>query len=171
MAILSYSQLARAVDRLVEHYSFLCAPATDGTVPAEAVVACLVSTAVDETILEIALCKLGLTPLLLSTNNSAAAVAHLIAETKSQCLIYSQKYADIAETAKAWLGEDGVKVDLVEEKRFPLWGEGGIDEWNGERLNARLTPENEAQRTAVILHSSGSVSQRRSLGGKSSPSS
>lgn len=118
----------------------------------------LTSTAIDESLLEIAFAKLGLTALLLSVNNSTAAVAHLVKQTKSSHLVYGEKFQQTAEEAHRQLKEEGYEVKLVAERRFPIWGEGGIDEWKGEVVPARLSPEVESKRTCVILHSSGSVS-------------
>jgi acyl-CoA synthetase (AMP-forming)/AMP-acid ligase II len=129
------------------------------------VIAVLVSTAIDETLLEIALAKLGLTPLLLSVNNSPAAVAHLITVTKATHLIYSPRYEKTAEIAREELARKDIGVEIVQDTRFPLWGPGGVDDAKISRFPARLTPDEEASRTAVILHSSGSVSRERESSG------
>jgi acyl-coenzyme A synthetase/AMP-(fatty) acid ligase len=154
----SYSQISRAVDRLARHYSFLATSTTSP--PPERVIAVLVSTAVDESLLEIALAKLGLTALLLSVNNSPAAVAHLVKQTKSSHLIYGPKFEQTAQEVEDSLRHEGVDVGIVPEKRFPLWGPDGVDEAKIEGLPPRLTPDEERMRTCVILHSSGSVSRR-----------
>ncbi|GHJ89085.1 hypothetical protein NliqN6_5487 [Naganishia liquefaciens] len=156
---LSYSQLQRAVDRLAVHYSFLVNDdeALASPPPPERVVAVLTSTAIDESLLEIALAKLGLTALLLSVNNSTAAVAHLVRKTKSSHLIYGDRFQQTAEEAQRQLKDEGYEVELIAERRFPIWGDGGIDGWKGTAIPARLTPEVESKRTCVILHSSGST--------------
>ncbi len=154
----SYSQIARAVDRLAKHYSDL-ATTINRTGTPEQVISVLISTAIDESLLEIALAKLGLTPLLLSVNNSAAAVAHLIKQTKSTHLLYGPKFADTAGEVAKQLASEGIEVEIVPEKRFPLWGKGGVDESMIEKVIPRLAPEQEARRTCVILHSSGSASR------------
>lgn len=46
---------------------------------------------------------------------------------------------------------------MLPEKRFPLWGKGGVRESNIPAYPARLTPQQETKRTCVILHSSGST--------------
>ena len=155
----SYAQLARAVDRLAVHYLPLVQDqyTTSSSTPPEQVIAVLVSTAVDEALLEIALAKLGLTPLLLSVNNSPAAVAHLVEVTTATHLIYSSKYLETATIAKDDLANRGISVDIVADQRFPLWGPGGVDDVKIASFPPRLTPDIEASRTAVILHSSGSV--------------
>ncbi|BEI83428.1 hypothetical protein CcaverHIS002_0400320 [Cutaneotrichosporon cavernicola] len=106
---LTYSDISRAVDRLSAHYAGLnlqpsCTP---GQLPPPRVIAVLVTTAIDESLLEMALARLGLTALL--------------------------------------------------DKRFPLWGPGGVREAEIAPFPARLTPEEESKRACVILHSSGST--------------
>ena len=88
----------------------------------------LTSTAIDETLLEIALAKLGLTPLLLSINNSVHAVVHLCRQTQSSHLIYGTKYEAVARETKENLAREGVELEILAERRFPLWGKGGIAE-------------------------------------------
>ena len=159
MLISRYSDLAKSVDRLAAYYSSLDLPlpCPANEVPPEQVIAVLTSTAVDESLLEMALAKLGLCALLLSINNSVAAVAHLCKQTKATHLIYGTKYEAAAREAQALLKDEGIDVGLVAEKRFPLWGKGGIRDSKTPSVPARLTPEQEAKRTCVILHSSGST--------------
>ena len=172
--------MQRAVDRLAAYYASLgLQPEVDeGEEPPERVIAVLVSTAVDESLLEIALAKLGLTSLLLSVNNSAEAVAHLCAETSATHLIHGPKYASVAAEAARILdaspssnsqaatdGPNGCtsenrpssRLQLVEDKRFPLWGPGGVRSAKICAFPPRLSPEQESRRTCVILHSSGST--------------
>lgn len=117
----------------------------------------LVSTAIDESILEIALAKAGLAALLLSTNNSAAAVAHLIKLTKAAHLIYGPRFEETSLEAQRILAEQNIVVTLVPETRFPLWGDDDVDVASIKPFNAVYTPQQERSRPAVILHSSGSV--------------
>jgi acyl-CoA synthetase (AMP-forming)/AMP-acid ligase II len=86
-----------------------------------------------------------------------AAVVHLCRLTKSSHLIYGSKFAAVAQEAKVILGKEGYKLEIVAEKRFPLWGAGGVRESKIAPFPARLSPVEEAKRTAVILHSSGST--------------
>ncbi|KAH9923666.1 L-aminoadipate-semialdehyde dehydrogenase [Fomitopsis serialis] len=113
---LTYSQVQRA----------------DG-IPPERVIAVLTSSAVDESLLEIALAKLGLASLLLSVNNSVPAIAHLCKITQSTHLIYGSKHA------------------------LSHLGPGGVDDVKIEPFPAVLKPQDEKKRTCVILHSSGST--------------
>lgn len=179
--------MQRAVDRLAAHYASLgLQPEVGpGEEPPERVIAVLVSTAVDESLLEIALAKLGLTSLLLSVNNSAEAVAHLCAETGATHLIHGPKYAHVAAQAARILQDathtaassgasevpngtcngsfstpfstPAARLQLVEDKRFPLWGPGGVRSAKICAFPPRLSPEQESRRTCVILHSSGST--------------
>lgn len=87
--------------------------------PQERVIAVLTSTAVDESLLEIALAKLGLTALLLSVNNSVAAVAHLCKITSANHLIYGSKFADAAAEVKQILSKDGHELEVREAPREP----------------------------------------------------
>jgi acyl-CoA synthetase (AMP-forming)/AMP-acid ligase II len=156
---ISFSDIQKSVDRLAAHYAALdLQPACSSTdVPPEQVIAVLTSTAVDETLLEIALAKLGLTALLLSVNNSVAAVAHLCKQTKSSHLIYGTKFEATAKEAQQALAAEGIKLEIVPETRYPLWGKGGVRDAKISSFPARLSPEQEAHRTAVVLHSSGST--------------
>ena len=110
------------------------------------------------TLLEMALIKLGLCPLMLSVNNSAAAIANLCKITKTTTLLYGAKFRETVLEAQEILANEDVKLELEEEKRYPLWGKGGVDDVEIKPYKARLTPEQESPRTALILHSSGSVS-------------
>ncbi|OCH88468.1 L-aminoadipate-semialdehyde dehydrogenase [Obba rivulosa] len=156
---LTYSQVLRAVDRLCAYYSsegVLPESARDD-IPSEGVAAILTTTAIDLSLLEVALAKLGLSPLLISGNNSVPAVAHLCKITHASHLIFGAKYASEVKEVEKILAEEGYQLVLVEEKRFPLWGIGGVDATHIEAYCPRLTPEQEHYRTAVILHSSGST--------------
>ena len=155
----SFSDIGRAVDRLAGYYSSLNIPKEDGTSsnPPEQVVAVLTSTAIDETLLEIALAKIGLSSLLLSINNSVAAVAHLCKQTKASHLIYGTKYEATAREAQTALASEGISIEILPERRFPLWGKGGVRESKIVSVKHRFTPDEEARRTCVILHSSGST--------------
>ena len=126
-------------------------------IPPERIIAVLTSTAIDESLLEIALAKLGLCALLLSVNNSVAAVAHLCKQTKSHHLIFGTRYESTAREAQELLKKEGYDLVLVPEIRYPLWGPGGVREASIKPYPARLTPADEAKRTAVLLHSSGST--------------
>lgn len=100
------------MDRLAAHYAALniqpqCGPSE---VPPERIVAVLTSTAIDETLLEIALAKLGLASLLLSVNNSTAAVAHLCKVTKSASLIYGPKFEETAKDVQKLLAQEGIEI-------------------------------------------------------------
>ncbi|KAJ8082482.1 putative NRPS-like protein biosynthetic cluster [Marasmius tenuissimus] len=157
---LSYADLVRAVDRLAWHYSSLGLGVqllSSGEVPPPQTIAVFVTSAIDETLLELALCKLGLTPLLLSVNNSVAAVAHLCKLTSSTHLIYSPKFTEEAKEAREALAAEGYQLGIVEDKRFPLWGDDGAATASIKPFHAPLTPEQESNRPAVILHSSGST--------------
>jgi acyl-CoA synthetase (AMP-forming)/AMP-acid ligase II len=157
----SYAQFDRAVDRLAAFYLPLVRtqsdPSTSSSSPPEQVIAVLVSTAIDETLLQIALSKLGLVPFLLSVNNSPAAVAHLVQVTNATHLIHSRKFLETATISKDELSSRGITIEILEDQRFPLWGPGGIDDVKIAKFSPRFTPDVEASRTGVILHSSGSV--------------
>ncbi|WVF69836.1 hypothetical protein IAT40_004615 [Kwoniella sp. CBS 6097] len=156
---LTYSDIFRAVDRLAAHYAALNIQpsAPSGEIPPERIIAVLTSTAIDETLLEIALAKLGLTALLLSVNNSTAAVAHLCKTTKSAFLIYGNKFEQTAKDAQAQLAQEGLELGIVPETRYPLWGDNGARLAKIPEYPPRLTPEQESRRTCVVLHSSGST--------------
>lgn len=148
------------MDRLAWHYSSLgiVPSVAAGELPPVRVIAVLTSSAIDETLLEIALAKLGLTALLLSVNNSVAAVAHLIKLTNASHLIFGDKFVEEGKEAQEILKAQGYDVGLVPDQRFPLWGPDGVDKSQVKPFIAVLTPEQESSRPGVILHSSGSVS-------------
>ncbi len=74
--------------------------------------------------------------------------------------IYGTKFIQEAHDAQKLLRNQGYTVELVEDKRFPLWGPEGVESTKIKPFPAVLTPEQESKRPAVILHSSGSVSPR-----------
>ncbi|KZT08698.1 L-aminoadipate-semialdehyde dehydrogenase [Laetiporus sulphureus 93-53] len=156
---LTYLQVQRAVDRLCAHYATvgLLPPLGENGLPPPRTIAVLTSTAIDETLLEIALAKLGLSPLLLSVNNSVPAVAHLCKITQSTHLIYGSKFVNEAREAQKVLVEKGYNVKIVPDKRFPLWGPDGVVKASIKPFPAVLQPRDETDRVAVILHSSGST--------------
>ncbi|KAK8847380.1 hypothetical protein IAR55_005238 [Kwoniella newhampshirensis] len=156
---LTFSDIGRAVDRLASHYAALgIQPAVpQGEIPPERIIAVLTSTAIDEALLEIALAKLGLASLLLSVNNSTAAVAHLAKTTKAAYLIYGSKFEKVAHDAQSVLKQEGVELAIIPETRYPLWGPGGVRDAKIPVFPPRLPPQQEAKRTCVVLHSSGST--------------
>ncbi|KAJ7695061.1 L-aminoadipate-semialdehyde dehydrogenase [Mycena rosella] len=156
---LTYSQVQKAVDRLAWHYSAIGLNATvqPGEIPPPQIIAVFTTSAIDESFLELALAKLGLTALLLSVNNSVPAIAHLCKLTKSTHLIYSEKFTKEAHEAQAILKSQDYDLGLVPDQRFPLWGKGGVESAQVKPLAPALTPEQETSRPAVILHSSGST--------------
>ncbi|KAH8824644.1 L-aminoadipate-semialdehyde dehydrogenase [Flagelloscypha sp. PMI_526] len=156
---LTFSQVSSAVDRLAWHYSNqgLMPTAQPGEIPPQQVIAVLTSSSYNETLLEIALSKLGLSALLLSVNNSVAAVAHLCKLTKATHLIFGTRFVQEGKDAQALLAQEGYKLGLVEDKHFPLWGPDGVAAANVQSFPPVLTPEQETKRTCVILHSSGST--------------
>lgn len=133
--------------------------AVEREIPPTRTIAVLTSSAYDESLLEMALARLGLTALLLSVNNSVPAVAHLAKITNATHMIFGDKYVQEAKEAQSILKEQGYTIDLVADKRFPLWGPGGVDSSAIKHYPARLTPDQENGRPAVLLHSSGSVSR------------
>ncbi|PCH34315.1 L-aminoadipate-semialdehyde dehydrogenase [Wolfiporia cocos MD-104 SS10] len=156
---ITYLQVQRAVDRLCTHYSGqgLVPPVGPNGLPPPQTIAVLTSTAIDESFLEIALAKLGLSPLLLSVNNSVPAVAHLCKITNSTHLIYGFRFLAEAKEAQRSLAEQGYQLEIVPERRFPIWGPEGVDKSNIQPYPPALQPQDERDRAAVILHSSGST--------------
>ncbi|KAF9052348.1 L-aminoadipate-semialdehyde dehydrogenase [Hymenopellis radicata] len=156
---LTFSQTEAAVDRLAWHYAGLgIAPkVAPGEIPPVKIVAVLTSTAIDESLLEMALAKLGLSALLLSVNNSVPAIAHLTKLTKATHLIYGSKFVQEAKEARDVLKSQGYEIDIHPDQRFPLWGPEGVENSKIKPFKPVLTPEQETSRPAVILHSSGST--------------
>lgn len=102
---------------------------------------------------ELALVKAGYTPLLLSTNNSVAAIAHLVKATKANTVLHCDKYAEVmAEAVETLKKEDGIEVKVVEQFVFdPKL------KLESPPFEPSFKPEQEEHRPAVILHSSGST--------------
>lgn len=155
---LSFLDIQKAVDRLCEYYASIgVVIRSDEAVPPIQTIAILTTSSIEETLLELCCIKLGFIPLLLSVNNSAAAIAHLCKVTGAKHLIFEPKYQAISYEARGILEGQEYEVDLVSEKRFPLWGEGGVRDIEVPAYPARLRPEDETTRPCVILHSSGST--------------
>ncbi|KAJ7593365.1 L-aminoadipate-semialdehyde dehydrogenase [Mycena floridula] len=140
---LTFDQTQKAVDRLADFYKFLC---PGGSLPPVRVVSILIPSSLHTTLLELALCKLGLTPLLLSTNNSAAAVQHLMQETGSNHIIYGEKFKPI-------LAQLSSTFEFIPHTSFSPWSTPP----DFKAFPAVLTPDQERDRPGVILHSSGST--------------
>lgn len=162
--VLTYALFNRAVDRLAWHFARILSVSLEDVKnrTETRIVAVLVPSSIYESLLECALAKLGCCALLLSVNNSAPAVAHLCKLTKATTLIWGGRYGDRSVEAAQILSQEGITLELVEEKRFELW-----DEEKVPGFKAYLEPDMERDRPAVILHSSGSVRLRfcfRSLG-------
>lgn len=85
------------------------------------------------------------------------AVAHLCKLTKASHLVYGSRFPAEAEQAQKLLADQGYDIEIVPEKRFPLWGQDGVERANIVPFPAVLRPKDEMNRVAVILHSSGSV--------------
>lgn len=151
--------MSKAVDRLAWHYAGtgIMPKTAPGEIPETRIIAVLTSSAYDESLLEMALARLGLTALLLSVNNSVPAVAHLSKITNATHMIFGEKYVEEAKEAQSILKEQGYTLGLLADKRFPLWGPEGVEASAIKHYPAVLTPSQENERPAVILHSSGSV--------------
>ncbi|KAJ3777681.1 L-aminoadipate-semialdehyde dehydrogenase [Lentinula raphanica] len=156
---LTYTDVLRAIDRLAWYYSTLdITPKADsGDALPTRTIGVFVISSFDETLLELALAKMGLTPLLISVNNSVPAVAHLTKTTNATHLIYSPKFTKEAKEAQRLLKEQGVDIGIIEDMRFPLWGPEGAASTAIKPFPPVLTPEQELHRPAVYLHSSGST--------------
>jgi acyl-CoA synthetase (AMP-forming)/AMP-acid ligase II len=163
----SYGQLERAVDRVAHHLISvgLSVAAADPLTPAadlpkSPVIGVLVQSSINETIFEIALAKAGFVGLLLSVNNSAAAVAHLCQATGARTIIYGARFEKVAREANRILTDKSTSDDLnlIADHCFPAWGNDDVDDVPVGTFQAVYTPEQEKHRPAVILHSSGSVS-------------
>lgn len=150
----------RAVNRLCHNYTAegLTLEDSENNVSADRVVAVLTTSAIDLTLLQVALARLGKCPFLLSVNNSVPAIAHLCKTTNATHLIFGERYAAEAKEVQLGLKKEGYHLVLVEEKRPPLWGEQGVDATEIPPFAPKFPPQQEYLRTAVILHSSGSVS-------------
>ncbi|KAJ3986293.1 L-aminoadipate-semialdehyde dehydrogenase [Lentinula detonsa] len=156
---LAFADVLKAVDRIAWYYSSLgIAPkVAPGNIPPIRTIAVFVTSSIDETLLELALAKMGLTAFLLSVNNSVAAVAHLTKATNATHLIYSPKFVEEAKEAQALLREQGVAIRIIEDMRYPLWGPQGAANAAIKSFPPVLTPDQEVSRPAIYLHSSGST--------------
>ncbi|KIY43648.1 acetyl-CoA synthetase-like protein [Fistulina hepatica ATCC 64428] len=158
---LTYAQIQKAVDRLAWHYAsipgLLPSPLAPGALPPTRIIAVFTSSSIHESLLEIALARLGLTALLLSVNNSVQAVAHLTKITDATHFIYGNKFEQDAIEAQRILREQGREVPIIPDKHFPLWGDEGIATASIKPFAPFLTPDQETDRPAVLLHSSGST--------------
>lgn len=153
-----YNDILKAVDRLAWYYTSLgiTPKVAPGEIPPTRTIAVFVTSSIDETLLELALAKMGLTALLLSVNNSVPAVAHLSKITNATHLIYSPKFTEEAKEAQLLLKNQGIDIGIIQDMRFPLWGPQGAANAT-KHFPPVLTPEQEVSRPAIYLHSSGSV--------------
>lgn len=106
--------------------------------------------------------RLGQAALLISPNNPASAVAGLLKATNTHVLIAGEKLFDTATEAVEILEAEGYSVKLLPEQIYPLFGPDGIAAVKVQPYPLRLRFEQEARRTCITLHSSGSVSSRNS---------
>ena len=154
-----YNEVSRAVDRLAWYYSSfeIASKVTLGELPPQRTIGVFVTSSIDEILLELALGRMGLTVLFLSVNNSAAAVAHLIKSVNATHLIYSPKFIEATKDAQVLLKGQGVDIKIIEDMRFPLWGQEGVSNNMIQVFPPALTPAQEVNRIAIYVHSSGSV--------------
>lgn len=149
---LTYRDVASAVDLLAWHYQ-KNNQIRNTDVDKTEVVAVLTEPGIWSFLTELALIKAGYTPLLLSTNNSVPAIAHLINATGAKTVLHCDKYADVmAEAVETVKREHGVELKVVEQFVF----DPNI-KLESPPFEPSFTPEQEENRPAVILHSSGST--------------
>ncbi|KAK4705002.1 hypothetical protein P7C70_g1213, partial [Phenoliferia sp. Uapishka_3] len=104
---------------------------------------------------ELALARMGLGTLFVSINNSPAAIAHLLSETRSTHLILHPQYTKVAEEGIALL-PPGLSCTIVPTADHAVYG----PEARKRNPHATWTPalswEEESRTTAYFVHSSGS---------------
>ncbi|KAL8281447.1 hypothetical protein RQP46_006131 [Phenoliferia psychrophenolica] len=119
-------------------------------------VALLAPSNYDYVVTEMALCKMGLATLFISINNSSAAIAHLLKETRSTHLILHPAYAKVAAEALATL-DSGFSCETVPMAKAEVYSEEARKSNPSATWSPALTPEEEASTVAFIVHSSGST--------------
>ncbi|KII84539.1 hypothetical protein PLICRDRAFT_117812 [Plicaturopsis crispa FD-325 SS-3] len=164
---LSYTQLRQAIYRLAWHYDGLGLRLKDGGEGevGERVVGIFAQSSLTLTFTEFALHRLGCTALLISPNNSASAVAALLKATGAHTLIVGgQPSADVGGQPSADVGGQP-SADMGDAGKGRMWdaGEEGLAEV--PPYPSLLTPEEEHERPAIILHSSGSTGHPKPLVG------
>ncbi len=149
----SWQQLACAVDHLAAQYKHLASEGLSGELPPNNVIAILCQSSIRLAILELALQKLGLAVLLLSENNSPAAVAQLCKVTKATHLIVDDDMEEKGREATKLMAEENKEIPLVKRVKFQLWP--NTTEW--KKFEPLVKGERSQDRIALILHSSGTV--------------
>jgi acyl-CoA synthetase (AMP-forming)/AMP-acid ligase II len=151
--VITYRQFSLAADRLAQQYEQT--PLNPEHLQPR-VVGVISQTGLPFALLEIALLSLGLTALLLSPNNSVAALAHLLTITGSQHLLYHERYARQAEETRLLFEQQG-KPPLCIVQEIPLILDAATD-WSTFKPRPRIMSyDDESKRMAVIMHSSGST--------------
>lgn len=101
--------------------------------------------------------------MLVSANNSAAAIADLVKKTSSDFLLHSPKLAAVTQDARNQLAESGIDVGMHEEVPIPVFHDVKEDEVR-DAPRSSLTIEEENQSLLYVLHSSGSTNFPKPLG-------
>ncbi|TNY17771.1 L-aminoadipate-semialdehyde dehydrogenase [Rhodotorula diobovata] len=151
----TYSELERATNLLAYHLASVVPPRAKGDATTKMTCALLAPSGYDYAINEMALVRIGYAVLLVSPNNSPAAIAHLCTATKASVLFTAPAYVQNAQEAQALATEHSFEVlDLAPSA---VYSDKAIAAFSGVPYPVALSPADEGALTAFIVHSSGST--------------
>ncbi|TKY90272.1 hypothetical protein EX895_000270 [Sporisorium graminicola] len=153
----TFGQVDNLANDLAASYATNLPPKQPG-VPTR-VVALFAPSGFDYVIHILALFRLGHTAIYLSTNNSTAALAHLVKVTSAQNVLYSSDKAKAAASLKSLLHEQGLAS--VELQQWTTVAEAVqhslASKMDPSLYTSALRYEQESGQTAFCIHSSGST--------------
>ncbi|KAG8879407.1 hypothetical protein FRB97_001634 [Tulasnella sp. 331] len=152
----TFGQINTAASLLAHHYAAFLPVRAVGDLKTEYTIGLLAPSGLDYVITEHALMRMGYCVLLISVNNSPAAIAHLLQITKSSHIITHASYAEKATKAVA-LQPPNVTVPIIHQANPEIYS----PETRAINPNVvwqpRLSWMEEADLPALIIHSSGST--------------
>ncbi|GJN93246.1 hypothetical protein Rhopal_006293-T1 [Rhodotorula paludigena] len=152
-----YRELEAATNLLASFYAKVIPPRARGDAASKLTCALLAPSGYDYAISEMALSRIGYAVLLISPNNSPAAVAHLLKATKASYLFTASVYQPVAEESRA-LAADDHSFEIVPLASSSVYGDKAIMAYTpSQAYQVALSPEEEGPLTAFIVHSSGST--------------
>ncbi|KAM0746573.1 acetyl-CoA synthetase-like protein [Meredithblackwellia eburnea MCA 4105] len=152
----TFGQIHLSASLLAKHYSAFLPQRKKGDKATKMTVALLAPSNYDYVVNEQALCRMGLSTLFISINNSPAAIARLLEETGSTHLVLHPTYAKVAAEGIDLMPEDK-KVTVVPIADPEVYGARARKENPTLEWDYPLSWEDEADTLCFILHSSGST--------------
>ncbi|KAF8587429.1 L-aminoadipate-semialdehyde dehydrogenase [Ramaria rubella] len=155
----TYKELDVAASILAKHYvdSGLLVGRTKGDSSSTLVVGFLSQTNFDYVVNELALSRLGYCILLISPNNSPAAIVHLLYQTRAESVITSAPLMNVVDSALDNFPNDSKVPRVIAQPSGELYGPTARrNNWNFT-WQYPLEFSQEGEQPFVIIHSSGST--------------